>query len=182
MRASSLASTSYAQIWALSAQSATDYSTWTTWSKPSSDYTIPASVKYLRWMLNGTQLGTTDVSYKAEIDSITVGLTNFPRCKMRTEASNYRLDCTIGNSTTSDSMRINIPMELNQTLYVDTDPDFPTAKYKGALVNGCVSLSSIRSAWLKLQPGSNTITYLTNASGASDISIAIKWRDRANFF
>jgi hypothetical protein len=172
---------SFTNLWTVAAQSATDYSTWTTWTKASSDATIPVGTKYLRWWVTGTQTGTTDHNSKIGASSLTVGLTNYPHVMIRTEGANYKLDCTIRNTTTGDFMTIIYPMLLNETLYIDTDPDFPTAKHKGLVVNGAVSLSSVRSAWLKLQPGANTIGFESNLAAASNVTVIIKWRDRMNF-
>jgi hypothetical protein len=81
-----------------------------------------------------------------------------------------------------ESFRIQYPLTSTQTLYVDCDPDYPTVKFNGQIANGAIQLSTIRAAWLRFQPGANTIGYQTNNVNANDISIAIKWRDRANFF
>jgi hypothetical protein len=172
----------YSNLWTVSAQSATDYSTWTTWSKASTDATVPANTKYLRWMLQGTQTGASDKSTKIDITSLTVGLTNYPHVMLRAETSNYKLYCVLRNETTGDWLEINFPMTLNTTFYLDTDPDFPTAKYNGLLVNGAISLSSTRAAWLRLAPGANTIGFENQQLVASNLTITIKWRDRMNFF
>ena len=172
--------TSFGNLWTVSAQASTDYTTWTTWSKASTDATIPTGTKYLRFYMGGSINGSTDYVAKVDAQSITVGLTNYPHVMIRTEASNYKLDCVLRNETTSEWMQITYPMALNETLYIDTDPSFPYAKYKGLLVNGAVKLSSIRAAWLKLNPGANTIGFETQLAAASNVSIVIKWRDRVN--
>jgi hypothetical protein len=170
--------TSFAALWTVAAQSTTDYSTWTTWSKSSSDATVGAGKKYLRWQQLGTISGAITTYAKIDITSLTIGITNPPHCMIRTEKNNYQLNAIIYNETTGENFRINLPMELGETVYIDTDPDFPNAKYKGQIVNGAIQLSSIRSAWLKLQNGANTIGYESYPSDAFDISIVIKWRDR----
>ena len=170
-------------LWSLSAQATTDYSTWTTWSKSSSDATIPANSTLLWWNMTGSILGDTDYVSKADITSLTVGLTNYPHVMIRTEATNNnKLDLTITNETMSESIRIQYPLKTAETLYVDCDPDFPTVKFNGQIANGAIQLSTIRAAWLRFQPGSNTIGYQTNNTNANDISIVMKWRDRVNFF
>lgn len=179
---SSANNVAFVSLFSIAAQSAGSYGTWTTWTKASTDAaTIPSGSIYLRWLVSGSQSGSTDVSSKLEMSGLTVGLTNVPHVMIRTEANNYKLDCTIYNVTTGESMRVIHPMLISETLIVDTDPDFPNAKYKGQIV-GAVSLSTIRPAWLKLQPGSNTLSYETNLSGASGLQIVIKWRTRVNFF
>lgn len=172
-------STAFTNLWTVAAQTSSDYATWTTWSKASSDATIPSGSVYLQWLATGSQLGTGDQNSKVNITSLTVGLTNYPHVMLRTESNNYKLDCTI--TIGSESLAIAYPMLLNETLIIDCDPDFPNAKHKGIIVNGAVSLSSIRSAWLKLSPGANTVYFDSNLAAASNVTVVIKWRDRANF-
>lgn len=174
--------TAWTTLWSISAQPSTDYSTWTTWSKASSDATIPSGAIELRWLQEGTILGTTDYSAKGEISSITVGILYPPHVMIRAETNNNKLDFTLTNATTGESMRVIYPIGVASTLIIDTDPEFPTAKSNGQIVNGTVFLSSIRSKWLRMTPGTNTINFDNNLSVASDISIVIKWRDRQNFF
>lgn len=166
-------------LWNVSAQASSDYSTFTAWTKASSDATIPANTRYLKWYAEGTQLGSTDQNSRVDMSGITVGLTNYPHVMLRSEAQNYKLDCrlTIG----SDYIDVLLPMGLNETLYIDCNPDFPTATYKGLLVNGAVKTSAIRAYWLRLGPGANTVYFDSNLAATSNITIAIKWRDRANF-
>lgn len=167
-------------LWTVSAQATTDYATWTTWTKASSDATVPSSTQYLRFRMTGTILGSTDYYSKAEMSAITVGLTNHPDVRLRTEAANYHLDAKITNTTTGEFFSIVLPVSLNETVYIDTDPDFPTATYKGRVTNGAVSLSSTRAAWLRLNPGANTIEFENQQPAATDVQIVIKWRDRMN--
>lgn len=172
----------WVQLWALSAQSATDFGTFTAWSKASSDATIPANTEFLRFRQGGTILGSTDYYNKTEINAITVGLTQYPHVAIRAEAANVNVNCTISNDTTGESFQIVFPAQEDETITINTDPDFPTATYQGRVVNGAISLSSTRAAWLKLEPGANTISFTNNLSVANDISIVLKWRDRVAFF
>lgn len=169
-------------LWSLSEQTSSDFDSWTAWSKASSDATIPNNTIYLNWYMDGVMPGEGDYANRSQIDSITIGLTNYPDVRIRSEqAAAMKLDLTLTNATTGDSMRITYPVTISSTLYVDTDPDFPTCKYNGVVVNGAVQLSSKRAAWLKLNPGANTIQYQTELAVANDVSIAIKFSDRMNF-
>jgi len=175
-------SSKFSNLWTVSAQATTDFSTWTAWTQPSSNATIPTGSKYLYWIAKGSQKGNSDLSSKVDITSLTVGLTNYPHVMIRSEGVNYKLDCIIRNETTGEFIQILHPMGLNETLYIDTDPDFPTAKFKGLVVNGAVKLSTIRAPWLKLIPGANTIGFESSLAAASNVTVVIKWRDRQNFF
>jgi hypothetical protein len=170
-------------MWTLSAQATTDYSTWTAWTKATTDATVPPNLDALRWMMFGTITGTTDAYSKAGASAVTVNMTNPPHVMIRPETSTaVKLNCTIANTTTGDSFDLSLPMEVNDTVIVTTDPDFPTVSYKGSLINGAIRLSSIRSAWMKLQPGSNTLTFDNLQSVANNFTINIKYRERMNFF
>lgn len=168
-------------LWTVAAQTTTDYSTWTAWTKASSDAVIPADARVLLFQMSGTILGSTDVVAKGDITSLTVGLTNKPHVMLRTESSVNKYDFTITNGTTGESFRVVYPTLVGGTLIIDSDPDFPTAKFNGQIVNGAITISSVRSAWMKLNPGTNIINFDNNLSVASDISNVIRWRDRMNF-
>lgn len=169
-------------LWTIAAQATTDYNTYTAWSKATTDYTaIPANTKYLQFLMTGTILGSTDVSALAEADTVAVGLTNYPHITIRDKSTINKLDFTLTNATTGESIRIVHPTLVGGTLIIDTDPDFPTAKLDGQIVNGAVTLSTVRAAWLKLNPGTNVINFDNNLAAVSDISTAIKWRDRMSF-
>lgn len=169
-------------LWTLSAQATTDYGTFTAWSKATTDATVPPNLETIRWLMKGSILGTTDYYAKAGIAALTVNLTNNPHVMMRAESGVATINLTIANTTTGESIDLLLPVDVNDTVYVDTDPDFPTVTYKGELINGALKTSSIRACWLKFQTGSNTLTLDNSQPVANDFSIAIKWRDRANFF
>jgi len=171
----------YTNLWTVSAQATTDYGTWTTWTKASSDATIPSSTRWLRLYQNGTIAGTTDYSAKVGASGLTVGLTNYPHVMIRTESANCQLNCTIYNDTTGESIEVVYPMALNATLTIDTDPNFPQATYAGRRVNGCVKLSTVRARWLRLAKGANTISFENNLADVTNFTVLIKWRNRMNF-
>jgi hypothetical protein len=173
--------TGYINLWTIAAQPSTDYTTWTTWTKASSDATVQSSASHLQFLQSGAILGSTDYYAKAEISSLTVGLTNYPDVQIRAEAANYKLSCRITNDTTGEFIDLLLPMELNATVYVDTDPDFPTVTSRDRILNTSAFTSTIRAAWLKLNPGVNTLSFQNNLPAANDITIVVKWRDRMNF-
>lgn len=170
-------------LWTVSAQTSSDYNTWTTWTKSSSDAVLPSNATQLWFNMSGAISGDTDYVNKVALNTLTVGLTNYPHVMLRDEViTNIQIDMTITNDTLGESIRIRYPMRTSDTLYVDCDPDFPTVKFNGQMVNGAIQISSIRAAWFRLAPGSNTISYQTNNAAANDISMIFRWRERANFF
>jgi hypothetical protein len=170
-------------LWTVTAQASTDTGTWTTWTKATTDSTVPPSLDALRWIANGTILGTSDLYAKVGISALTVNLTNPPHVMIRSEVSStVNLNLKISNTTTGETFDLALPVEANETAYVNTDPDFPTVTYNGQIVNGAIKLNSTRATWLKLQPGSNTLTFDNNLSVSNNFTITTKWRDRMNFY
>jgi hypothetical protein len=170
-------------LWAVSAQATTDYGTWTTWTKATTDATVPANTDYLKWTMSGTILGTSDLYAKAGISALTVNFTSPPHVMIRSETTAaVKLNMTIANTTNGESFDLLLPVEVNDTVYVDTDPEFPTVTYKGEVINGAIRINGVRSAWLKLNPGSNTLTFDNLQSVSNNFTILVKHRDRANFF
>lgn len=169
-------------LFTVSPQASTDYDTWTTWTKATTDSTVASNTIGLRWGVTGSLKGTADDYLKVELSSLTVNLANPPHIKIRGEASNSKIDITIHNDTTGESFQVVTTLKLNDILYIDTDPDFPTCKYNGIVSNGAVKLSTVRSAWLKMSPGANTIGITNNLSVSNNFTVTIKWRDRLNFF
>jgi hypothetical protein len=170
-------------LWTVTAQASTDYSTWTTWSKATTDSTVPPNVDALKWTVSGSVLGTSELYVKEAITAATVNLTNPPHVMIRSETSSAVLvNCKITNATTGKFFTVTIPAEVNDTIYVDTDPAFPTVTLNGQVVNGAIRLDSNRAVWLMLQPGSNTLEYENLQSVANNLTVVLKHRDRMNFF
>lgn len=170
-------------LWTVTPQTSTDYSTWTTWSKATTDSTVPPNVDALKWTVSGSVLGTSELYAKEAITAATVNFTNPPHVMIRSETSSAVLvNCKITNATIGRFFTITIPAEVNDTIYVDTDPSFPTVTLNGQIVNGAIKLDSVRAVWLRLQPGSNTLEYENLQSVANNLTIVVKHRDRANFF
>ena len=170
-------------FWQVTAQTSSDYGTWTTWTKATTDATIPPNLDTLRFIMSGSVLGTSDLYSKVGVSAATVNLTNAPHVMIRPEiTSSVKLNFRLTNSTTGDYFDLSLPVEVNDTVYIDTDPDFPTVTYDGEIANGAIKLNSVRAMWLKLQPGSNTLTFDNLQSVSNNFTITIKTRDRANFF
>jgi hypothetical protein len=172
----------FTNFWTISAQAATDYGTWTTWSKATSDSVIPPNLSILHFLASGSILGNTSYYAKADVAALTVNLTNYPYVFIGPEAATLvNMDCRIANLL-GENIDIKYPMLVGQTLYIDTDPDFPTATYQGQVVNGAIKLNTIRAAWMKFIAGTTTLSFLNNLAAAMNITIVVKTRDRANFF
>jgi hypothetical protein len=170
-------------LWTLSAQPSTDLGVaWTAWSKATTDSVVPPNLDNLHFLASGSILGSSLHYAKATVEALTVNLTNYPHVAIGPEASTLvNMDCRFTN-TLGEIIYIIYPMLVGQTLYIDTDPDFPTATYQGQVVNGAIKLSTIRAAWMRIAAGGTTLSFLNHLSASMNITVVIKWRDRANFF
>ena len=158
--------------------SSTDLAVWVTGTDATTDISITAGTKYLRYYFSGTIKAIASNSAYLGFTDVTVNFTNPPVCSLRGEQNNYQFNHTITNSN-GQSLTVNYPLRIGDTLYIDCDPDFPYAKLNGQIVNGCVTLNTVRPEWLALESGSNTLTCTADNVGA--ISIVYKWRDKMNF-
>ena len=169
-------------LWGQAVQSATDYSTWTAWSKASTDTAaIPVGTTFVEFTLKGTTGAASTSFAKVAVLETTIVVTNAPTVILRSEFQDFRCDFTIFNVTADEYLRVSYPVALGTILYIDCDPDFPTAKYNGQIVNGSIQVDSPRPYWFRLRPGDNVIGYESNLGAASSISIAFKWYDRMIF-
>lgn len=153
--------------------------TWETGSHATTDITLPTQPIYVKYEMKGSVKGTADNAAYFGVSSVTVNLINIPTIRKRAEDSNFQFSCRITNTTTGKSIEVNYPVQVGQTLIIDTDPSFPNASYFGQLVSGSITPDTVRSAWLPLQPGTNTITY--TADIISTLTMVIKWRNRYNY-
>ncbi len=154
------------------------------WSKASTDFIITTATgyNYIYFVAQGTLSSATDSYARIQIEEVSVPLKYPPSVIHRSEDYNFKLDMTITNTGTSDFIQVTTPMLLNQTVTIDTDPDFPTAKLNGLIANSIVSVSDIRAAWLALTGGANNTIQFVNSAGDANVTIVTKWRDRLNFF
>lgn len=168
-------------LYSLPATTTDLYGTWVAFSLASSDFSIPSGSKYLRFLHNGTISGDTDVSVKVGIEALTVGFTSPPTVTTRAEQANYFVNFDLVNDV-GEYVNIQGPMIAGTTLYIDTDPEYPTVTYNGQLANGMIAPNTTRARWLALQPGATAgLGYTNRLAAATDISITVKWRNRLNF-
>ena len=156
------------------------FNTWLTGlSTPSTDITILSDARYARYIFNGSITKTANNSAALGITGAVIGLSNPPLITIAAEASNFQMQFTLANTQTGQSMEVLLPVSVDQTVTIDTDPNFPYARHDGQYVNNSVALSSIRADWLKFGTGTNTLTYTATQTG--NVTIIVKWQTRYNF-
>jgi len=175
----------WASLKNISAEVTSDYGTWKNWSYVTTDIAVPANTNYLLFEFNGTVKATANNVASFGVTAITVNMSNPPSILWRSPVAivvnNFQFAGALSNSA-SQSITFQYPLQVNQTYYVDTDPDFPTAKFKGIIVNGSIRTDAIRPDWLPAKSGTETFTFTaTTAANIGNMTIVIKWRDRMLF-
>lgn len=150
--------------------------TWTPLTNTAAE-TIPAGRPYIRFCLNGSVNALNDNFARMEIDSATVVLnsSNVIQVGMSAEIANYQFLVTILNQRTGEQLFIDYPAEQGVPFIVDTDQMAVT--YKGMNAIRGISWDTVRTDWLKLEPGENILQYFADPTAA--IALTTRIHNRA---
>jgi hypothetical protein len=148
-------------------------------------FTLGVSSRYIQFLLKNI---SSTVSYadgyaNMDVGRITVNLTsaNVPVVTFGAEvAIDYSANLTITNTSlpNQDSFNVKTAIPLNETLRVDTFNKTVTALWDNTTRFSDFQLNTTRSEWLKLQQGTNTLSY--TETGAAGVNINVTWRGRNN--
>ena len=157
--------------------SPTTASTWTAFDNTNT--ALSGTYNFARFIMNGSVTAVSGNYAYCEITDVTLTLdaNKIPYAKMAAEESNYYLDATITNQTTGEWLKITAPMNLNDTMTVDSD-NYTITNDDGTNILGARTLSSRRQEWLKLNAGANVLEW-TDA-GTAAVTCVIKYQDRNN--
>lgn len=130
----------------------------------------------IRLQLSGTVDSSATGLARFEVDDITLKMRpeNLPVIAVGSEISTYRLDVTLTNTTTGDSIRLVQAMELTKTLKVYSDRK--RILYEGLAADAALAAYPVRDDWLPLVPGANTLQLSADYTG--NVTVAIKTKDR----
>lgn len=167
----------------LSSLTATSGTAWATGSKT---VTPAASVYWLQLYLKNVNLTLPALSSigmaggTVTLDTSTTSpVLGRPYVALNAEQVNeYPLDCTITNVTTGKSISLDVSMDIDDTLTVDTlNKTVKITGDKASALSGLV-LSTVRQEWLAMNPGNNTLKF--EQANTQDVDIVIKWNGRNN--
>jgi hypothetical protein len=129
----------------------------------------------IRFVIDGTLDSTLSAKAMAQFDTVTVTLdsNNLPTISVGAEQAAYEFDFVLANTTTSESLRCNVPLGLSETLEIDCENKAVSLSGGGRAV---VTFSSDREDWLNLAVGSNTLQF-TDA-GTAGVTLGTEHRDR----
>lgn len=130
----------------------------------------------IRFAIDGMLSSVASELALAQFDTVTTTFdaTKLPAIAVNAEQAAYYFDLTLTNNTTGEYIVLQLPCGLNETVTIDCEAKEAYLS-DGQRVN--VTLSTNRSEWLDMTPGSNTFLY-TDA-GTNAVTTHIIHRDRA---
>ena len=162
-------------LWYGSASPLVADNTWENWTEaaaiadwePASSIALCNYRTFLTDDLSDFEAGTVTVSLQAaEVPVVTVG----------TEQGNYELSATLTNQATGESITLEFVMDLNSELEIDTYNKTITWLEDDSRQYQTISFSSLRTQWLKLEPGNNTLKFVDTGTG--NVTLTTTWRNR----
>lgn len=154
--------------------------TWTAFTR--NGQSLGGTFTKIRFALIGTISASANQESDIQFDTLTLALnsSNTPTTSLGTEQSstNYYMSATILNTsiTPNESLILSISMPLNTALTIDTAAKTATLA-DGTNVIAGVTLSSVRSEWLRLPVGANVLEY--DDSGTGNVTVQTQWNDRS---
>jgi len=169
-------------------ESSIDGSTWTTeytittvnpttWENWSYNSAITSGTHYVR--LRNRSVNSAVSQWRIECADVTLTLDSSytPDVTVGDEQNNYPLNCTIINSTTGEAITLEVNIEVDTVLIVNTDTK-TVSLVDGTKLQYALTPDSTRRDWLRLTPGVNDLDFAE--TGANELEIEIIW-DRRYF-
>ena len=148
--------------------------TWEAWSKAAGAAWDPADSIAITLHLHGGRTAYTGV--EAGTVTVTLYATETPDVVVGDEQGNYELSATLTNESTGEAIALEFVMDLNSELEVDTYNKTITWLEDDSRQYQVISFSSLRTQWLKLEPGNNTLRF--NDGGTGNVTLTTTWRNR----
>jgi len=144
---------------------------WENWSQAyaGADWTAAETIAMVLYVFNAdVEVGTVTARlYAAEVPVVTVNA----------EQGNYELSAVLENTTTGEAININFVLDVDSELEIDTYDKITTWLEDDSRQFQAVTLDSNRKAWLRLQPGNNTLQFTD--VGTDTLTITVTFRTRS---
>ena len=147
---------------------------WTAWSQ---NITLVSGARYVQLHMSEYAKNTKPIRVEAADVTLALNGSYTPTVTIGGEQSTYRLQGTLTNTTTGDTLQVDFGMDLNQNLEINTDTHDVTyltdnsPQYQALNIVG-----GSRKHLLRLQPGANTLKY--EEVGLVDVDIDIEFERR----
>jgi hypothetical protein len=148
--------------------------TWNSWSQ---NIALATGTRYLKLTLAG--YGSLADPSRLEVSDVTLTLNSSytPTVTIGAEVVGYRLMATITNETTGDAIEIDVSIELDESLEINTDTHEVTLLTDGSPQYQALTLvGGARRHILRLQPGNNTLKY--EEGGLVEVDVDIEFERR----
>lgn len=147
--------------------------TWNSWSQN----VALGGARYLKLTLAG--YGSLADPSRLEVSDVTLALdSNYtPTVTIGAEQTSYRLSATLSNVTTGDAIEIDVSIDVDESLEIDTDNHELTLLTDDSPQYQALTLvGGPRRHILRLQPGNNTLMY--EESGLAEVDVEIEFERR----
>ncbi len=144
------------------------YETWNQ-AKEATDWTPSELLAMILYFHNG----------RLEVSTVTAYLntSEVPVAIVNAEQPNYELLLRFSNETTKEWLNIELVMTVGTELEIDTYNKTVKLLTDDSRQFKAISFSSSRKAWLKLQPGNNTLKY--SDAGTGNVTVTVKFWSRS---
>ena len=157
-------------------------------------YSIPASTNntWNAWSQNITSLAVSQVSLhmtgwwsssyamRVECADVTVTLNSSytPLVVIGAEEQTYRLQPTLTNQTTEESLTVDTALDVDEAIEIDVEHHQVTLPDGSDAYNAVEAVEGVRRWLLRLQAGSNTLEYTESGVVEVDVDISFERRYR----
>jgi hypothetical protein len=148
--------------------------TWNSWSQ---NIALATGTRYLKLTLAG--YGSLADPARLEVSDVTLTLNSSytPTVTIGAEQTSYRLTATITNETTGDAIGVDMSIDLDESLEIDTDNHEVTLLTDDSPQYQALTLvGGPRRHILRLQPGNNTLKY--EEDGLVEVDVDIEFERR----
>jgi hypothetical protein len=151
-------------------------STWNAWSRNATG--LPAGTNYIRLELGG--YASSAYAMRVECADVTVTLNSSytPLVVIGAEEQTYRLQPTLTNQTTEESLTVDTALDVDEAIEIDVEHHQVTLPDGSDAYNAVEAVEGVRRWLLRLQAGSNTLEYTESGVVEVDVDISFERRYR----
>lgn len=151
--------------------------TWQSWSETPAAFAT--TVNQIYFIHNGIVGASANNTAELEVSSLTLALdaTKSPTVYFGNESTTgYRSNLELRNETTGDSLFFNYPLQVADSIGIDTENRTARRVNDELNVIGGILYDQTRLEWFKLEPGANVISVWE--TGIQSVYVAFSWHDR----
>ena len=149
-------------------------STWNSWSRNATS--LPAGTNYVRLELGGFASSAYLMRVECSDVTVTLNTSYTPLVALGAEESTYRLQSTLVNTTTGESLAIDAAVDVDTDLEIDVETHQVTLPDGSDAYNAVSAVEGVRRWLLRLQAGSNTLRY--DEAGVVEVDVTVEFRRR----